>query len=462
MEKFTVMIIDDSYEDRKNTFEDFFSKQIDGIDVEFDIIEASIPNQFKTKLIDNRDKIDAFLIDIIYTESWMEWARSDDPYAPFKKILQEIDKAYSDSVIPPPCFLISGNWNDPLFLSRISELFSYNNVKAFMHPSKFYKIEDLEYMCNSVTKIDTTSGKPNPEIMNQERLFIKSEIEKTREMRCNSPRAVDAVVMFAVPDEKNSAYKQFALRAENDTKLKLKEYGSLVYQRAIINEKNIVFVTQNEMGMTDAACIASTALYAFKPKIIIMIGICAGSKGDVHLGDIIIANQTFDYSFGKLKTEELPGGKTTDTFVNRTSHEYVDPALNLFITQMSSSNHVTKVMRDIEDAYEGAVPDNQSVKTIRVTSIASGPWVVNTPSVFDLITNHLDDKCVALDMEAHAVAHAAKRFKTPWLVIKVVQDYANGNKEEDEKVARNYAAFESASFLKNNLDRILMSLEKDE
>ena len=64
-------------------------------------------------------------------------------------------------------------------------------------------------------------------------------------------------------------------------------------------------------------------------------------------------------------------------------------------------------------------------------------------------------------MEAYGVAHAANELKTPWLIVKSVQDYANGKKVADEKTTRPFASFCSAFFVYRNLNRILESIEDE-
>ena len=63
-------------------------------------------------------------------------------------------------------------------------------------------------------------------------------------------------------------------------------------------------------------------------------------------------------------------------------------------------------------------------------SMGSGPWVVDTPQIFEDIRSHIVGNCIALDMEAYAVAMAAGQMNVPWIIAKSVQDYANGEKSK--------------------------------
>jgi nucleoside phosphorylase len=66
----------------------------------------------------------------------------------------------------------------------------------------------------------------------------------------------------------------------------------------------------------------------------------------------------------------------------------------------------------------------------------------------------LQDDTVALDMEAYALGAAADTMNTKWLVIKTVQDFADGNKSATEGDIRPFAAYSSAKLLQILLDDI--------
>lgn len=112
---------------------------------------------------------------------------------------------------------------------------------------------------------------------------------------------VDAVVVFALKDpERKMFQKACASSSVNDIK------NGVVFQILDIKgEKRsirIALATQREMGMVSAAIISTIALMTYRPKVIVMGGICAGVEGKVNIGDIIVANPTFNHEAGK-KTE---------------------------------------------------------------------------------------------------------------------------------------------------------------
>ncbi|MBL8150327.1 MAG: tetratricopeptide repeat protein [Blastocatellia bacterium] len=113
-----------------------------------------------------------------------------------------------------------------------------------------------------------------------------------------------------------------ALQKELTAVLNLKEGGrnkwtqkqtpqQHIYYTTNIRLKNgkdlsIGAIAQSQMGPTTAATVASNILHIITPKMICMVGICAGRrKKGIEFGDVIVANQAFFYDIGKKKNGEL-------------------------------------------------------------------------------------------------------------------------------------------------------------
>ena len=329
-------------------------------------------------------------------------------------------------------------------------------INQLIHPSKYYRQEELLTYYKDSTLVDS-KGQSSPRAIREERKFIKSEIEKARKEHCNTINPADAVIIFAVNDEKAAAYRILQLKAENDKKLK--KYG-LIYQEADVNSCHVVFVIQKEMGMTDASRVTTASILAFRPKIVIMVGICAGKKDETNLGDIVIASGTFDYSLGKMKSVNDESGVPINILQHRPYHSKVDENLDEFLMLMKDPRTIAQETLDIKRDYTGS-DRTQKPNTIHVTEMGSGPWVVDTKDVFTDIANSIHSKAYVLDMEAYGVSHAADELKTPWLIVKAVQDFANGEKAKDESDARAYASFASCKFVFRNINCILKSLESE-
>ena len=71
---------------------------------------------------------------------------------------------------------------------------------------------------------------------------------------------------------------------------------SYLFANVIRGDRNVRIVTlrQLEKGLTTAAITATKALCIWKPSVVVMTGICAGVRGTVNLGDLIVATQCFE------------------------------------------------------------------------------------------------------------------------------------------------------------------------
>ena len=434
MKSYTIMVVDDEYMLREQQYHDFLEKEYEGIDIQFRIIPLEYGREIYSVLPKCSQNIDAFFIDAQLDEIKAGWG--NDYNASFDRLLFQIEKIYRDACVPP-IFMLSKHWqdNDGL-LTYVNKAFSvFHNP---LHASRYYNQVELESVVQEAQTRDSR-GKLNIGTLLDERKYIEDEILKTRGTKYNSSTPIDAVLQVAVPDEKKRVYQFLNLSEGNDQYLR--SYA-LSYQEVNYQEMHIVVVSQNIMGMTEASRTATAAILAFHPKIMMMAGICAGKKNETKLGDLIIADKAFDYSTGKLYETGLE---------HRPPHRPINDALASFVNN-AWINQSDLIFAKINEKFSG---DPLSGCKIRFTSMGSGPWVVDTEKVFEDIRDHVVGNCISLDMEAYAVALAADQLKTPWVIVKSVQDYADGKKSKTEKASRAYAAFSSTYLLCEYLPKMI-------
>ena len=245
---------------------------------------------------------------------------------------------------------------------------------------------------------------------------------------------IDVVIIVAGPDEKVGVYTAFGLDSDTTTK-KYDMMGDyrFDYVQFEADDLNIALLIQPNMGMTQAASMTTRAILALQPKLVAMVGVCAGCEGSAELGDIIIASNVYDYTAGK---------HYIDRFGPRPQSYPIDNKLSNYITGsvVGRQSLVGKIL----DRNSSGRTDRQ-IKVL-FKPIASGTAVVNDPEIVaDLISKQ--DNLAGIDMEAYALAVSSTILETKWLVIKGVQDYANGDKENTEKGYRGFAAYSSAKLL---------------
>lgn len=271
--------------------------------------------------------------------------------------------------------------------------------------------------------------------LNNEEEFLESEIKESEK--------VDVVWVFALPEERDLAFEALVVSERNKTMLfrdYVPEY-SFTYQKFFIDKVKAVAVTQTSMGMAAAASLVTRAVIAFKPKIVVMSGICAGRKSKVRIGDIIVADQTYDYTAGKAYVDKFaprPQPITADVLIK-----------DYMVNSILGNYDMDQVIRERWSGWRPSEPIN-----IYLKALASGTSVVDDSKTIDEASN-IQDNLYGIDMEAYGVALASTSLRTRWLIAKGIQDFADGKKADTEKDSRRFAAYASAVVTSNIIKEIL-------
>ena len=253
------------------------------------------------------------------------------------------------------------------------------------------------------------------------------------EMKAEETSAnADVVMVFALKEEREQAFKALGLsETQRSTTYndKRAEYG-LTYQAFQVENLNVVSVTQTQMGMAMASSLVTRAILAFKPKLVVMTGICAGREEKINIGDILVADQVYDYTAGKLTKEEKLVRPHTETLDNTLKDILLSPEFE-----------TDKINEYIRSKWNQNIPGGRS--NISIKAMGSGTSVIDDDKTIFEAAKSQDD-LYGIDMEAYGFALAAKMLHIPWLVLKGIQDFGDGEKNKTEENARMYAAFASA------------------
>jgi nucleoside phosphorylase len=147
-----------------------------------------------------------------------------------------------------------------------------------------------------------------------------------------------------------------------------------------------------------------------------MLGICAGNKDETDLGNIVVADSSFNYQAGKIVDNEFfaDGGELQlDGYLQ-----------NLITTTKDNFSHDISKECDPKGDY--------TFPKLVIGQMISGSAVIKQENFFNTL-KHKSRKITALDMEAYSVFVAANMTncnKTKALVIKGVQDFADLQKND--------------------------------
>lgn len=197
------------------------------------------------------------------------------------------------------------------------------------------------------------------------------------------------------------------------------------------------------MGMVSSALLSASLIEHLRPRLIVMTGICAGLRNKVGLGDVLLADPSWDFQSGKRFKQGTDGD-----FVAR-AHQLPAPTVVRRLLQ-----EIDRQRTDLEQmarAYDGDRPEGD----LRVIAgpVACGSAVLADGEVIEEIKKRQHGEVIGVEMEIYGVYAAAAGAAEPQpmaFALKGVCDFADPDKVDD---AQDFAAYMSANVLQLLLER---------
>lgn len=203
---------------------------------------------------------------------------------------------------------------------------------------------------------------------------------------------------------------------EHDEK-KLVRYGHIKSDPS----KKIVYSALLNTGMVDASIFATDILTRFKPRILIMPGVCGGKDAEeLQLSDIVVATKVYTFQKGKLTDKEF-------------KPEWEAVELN------------DKLIQKIQVHEDEVLAELKFTGKVHYEPMACSTAVIDKEGFLDNIIMQKDRKTIALEMESYGIARAceiANNGKTKALIIKSIMDKTTGKSDAfKDKAAKSAADF---------------------
>lgn len=200
---------------------------------------------------------------------------------------------------------------------------------------------------------------------------------------------------------------------------------------------SVVAASAERKGMPSSAALAAKLTLRFSPTYLAMLGICAGVKGRVNLGSVVVADPSWDWGSGK-NSEDAEGASL---FLAAPYQVPLDADLRRLANDMAADPDVAGKIRG---GWSQSLPAGEF--KVVVAPMASGGSVIADAST-TLVIGKQHREVTAIEMEAYAVMAAAEYAIGPVrpkaIVIKSVCDYADSLKNDDWQ---EYASYTSAAF----------------
>ncbi|WP_249977394.1 response regulator [Vreelandella olivaria] len=240
----------------------------------------------------------------------------------------------------------------------------------------------------------------------------------------------DICFITALRDPELEAVLSLPVKWEEQTDL---GNGSFFW-KGVINqdeaEIKLVCAYCPQMGLVSSSSLTSYLVGVFKPRLVLMPGICGGIDKGLKIGDLVVADRSWDWQSGKwLESGEF-----------QPAPEHKEASSELVSLARELSGKVIDIYKDINEKKPANVP------AVKLAPMVSGSAVVES-LVFQEKFKAQHRKAAGVDMECYGVYFAASAsiVSLPkYLCVKGVSDLANSDKSDD---FQSYCSHLSANFL---------------
>lgn len=191
-----------------------------------------------------------------------------------------------------------------------------------------------------------------------------------------------------------------------------------------------------QMGPLATAHLASALLHEYRPQILGMSGICGGIADGISIGDVVVAEKSWDWQSGKW----TPDGDLSSAIDQK------DGSADLVALTRGVDAEIPRIYAD----YSGEKPS--TLPRLYVAPMVSGSAVVENKDIHSLFKAQ-HRKVGAVDMECYALYYQSIMSSVPpskAICVKAVSDLARRGKADS---FQRYGSYLSAQVLLATINR---------
>ena len=188
--------------------------------------------------------------------------------------------------------------------------------------------------------------------------------------------------------------------------------GSWTYTAGKIDGYPVI-ISLTRMGVGNAAVATAFAIEAFNPVAVINQGTAGGHDPEIHRGDIVLAQRTYD--IGAWVSEPRDKGKGVDfKDVKFNGSFYYDRNLSSGDIYLYSDKNLLKIIEGMNNhSFKGRI--------FKGTMASSNTW---ESRVDRILFFHEKLGSSAEDMESHSVADICEDYGVPFLGVRILSNSA--------------------------------------
>lgn len=390
--------------------------------IKFDAIKKSIESEYSNNQIDitNTDSINTtkrilhhHFFDLCILDINLPLRSNETPQVNSgKSLLDEIHEM--DHIYKIPNFIIGLTSFEDIYLNSAEHFNRYfSSILLYEENSKLWKQQ-----INKLIK----------------KILLKDKFIKTLSQTANKS--------ICVVNALDSPEMEAVLNLPWDWSEHTVEFDPTSYYKATVvarsgNAYDIYIAASEHMGMPSVTSLAMKMICNFSPEYIGMTGISAGTKNEVSLGDVIVADPSWDWGSGKYVVEDGISLFKSSAY----QFSLCSELRNKFRAMQRSKDYKKR----IREGWKEEVPSSEF--NLHIGPVASGSSVLADENLVKKIRDQ-HRKMLGVEMEAFGIFSAANNAKIPQpkpFSIKSVCDFADEEKADDY---HSYAAYTSAMTLK--------------
>lgn len=254
----------------------------------------------------------------------------------------------------------------------------------------------------------------------------------------------DVLIVTALLEPELAAIRALPI----DWEVVVVEHDASTYWRGKLQVRDgildIVATAASDKGLTGSAVAVTKGIYSFRPRYVVMTGICAGLEKRTRLGDVVITDLCWDWGSGKIKME-----KRKEVFHPAPYQHRLDESLRTAAEALKDDGGLLEEV--MQHLPEGKLKESPR---IHIGPVASGASVLQSSAAMKRILSQHKD-LLALEMEIFSVFFACSVAPLPRpkpFALKGVCDFGTEKKNDGHQ---ELAASVSARVLYNFLRKAI-------
>ncbi len=279
-------------------------------------------------------------------------------------------------------------------------------------------------------------------------------------MTAKGTRRADIGILTVIPTELEWTRKALSIDAHDRRKVPSGRiyYFGFVPSQFAGRDYSIAITCIGDAGTAECAVAATALIKDWRPKLVILVGIAAGLRGQVKVGSVILSERIWSYEKAAVTT--AAGGRA------RKVPRPDAPILPLTIQQdvtcyLSGQDRLQRRLAERFRALGGSYPaiHSRNVVTapdVHSATVASGNKLLRHEGFLYKLRATGHGRTEVAEMEAAGLTVACREGRADWLVIRGVSDFGDKRKTaEYQPFAAQMAAAVTRDFIEVGLQLTL-------